>query len=48
MKSNLSKTEKKLIEGICKHPKVRQKPDDYLIVHLSNEYERLHRRPFNE
>jgi len=48
MKSNLSKTEKKLIEGICKHPSVKEKPDDYLIVNLPNEYQRLWRRPFNE
>ena len=48
MKSNLSTTEKKLVEGICKHPKVKQRPDDYLIVHLHQIYEQLYRRPFNE
>ena len=48
MKKNLTKTEQKIIEGICKHPSIKHKSDDYLIAILSDTYQRLYRRPFNE
>tara|TARA_Y100001968_G_C19321570_1_gene699556 strand:+ start:917 stop:1057 length:141 start_codon:yes stop_codon:yes gene_type:complete len=45
MKSNLTTTEKKLIENIAR--KERTKPEDWLITHLQEEYQRLYKRPFN-
>ena len=48
MKKNLTNTEQKLLKEICKHPSVKQKSDDYLIANLSETYQRLYRRPFNE
>ena len=45
MKNNLTTTEKKLIENIAR--KERTKPEDWLITHLQEEYQRLYKRPFN-
>jgi Leu/Phe-tRNA-protein transferase len=45
MKSNLTTTEKKLIEKISQ--KQRTRPEDWLIMHLQEEYQRLYKRPFN-
>ena len=45
MKTNLTATEKKLIEKIAY--KSRMKADDWFINHLYEEYQRAYQRPFN-
>ena len=45
MKSLLSKTEKSIIEVIAR--KEKRKPDDWLILHLQDEYLRVFKKPFN-
>ena len=45
MRSNLTTTEKKLLEKIAQ--KTRLKADDCLINLLYEEYQRLYKRPFN-
>ena len=45
MKTNLTTTEKKLIENIARKEKTR--PEDWLVMHLQKEYQRLYKRPFN-
>ena len=45
MRSNLTATEKKLVDALAKKEKVN--PDDYLIMLLQNQYHSVYKRPFN-
>jgi len=45
MRSNLTATEKKLVDALAKKEKV--KPEDYLIILLQNQYHSVYKRPFN-
>ena len=45
MLSNLSPRVKKLIEAIAR--KEKQRPDDWLLMHLDAEYLKRYKRPFH-